>query len=69
MSSRLSEASFIHIYLRPQILYLRVRALFQGASKEEEGMERDILIPKSNCQVTSALRKLSKGGCVSDVKA
>lgn len=36
---------------------------------EEEVMERHILIPESNCQIVSALRELSKGGNVSDVKA
>lgn len=41
----------------------------EGAKKEEEVMERHILIPKSNCQIVSALRELSKGGYVSDVKA
>jgi len=32
-------------------------------------MERHILIPKSNCQIVSARRELSKGASVSDVKA
>jgi len=49
--------------------FIELAYSLEGSKKEEKVMERHILIPKSNCQIVSARRELSKGASVSDVKA